>query len=93
MRTQHNPSLSRGPGSRKPFPGRTHSVPTATLGAAPPSPLVCRRGHLWLREVGTHAHDSQLGAARGPLSPQCGRGSAHLVKRRSSTCWGVPKAL
>lgn len=91
--TQHNPSLSRGPGPRKHFPGCTQLVPTVTLGAAPPFPLVCRRGQLGLRAVDGHSHDSQLEGGRVPLSPQFRRGSAHLVKRRSSTCWGVPKAL
>ena len=73
----------------KHFPGHTHLVPRATLWAAPPFPLVCRRGQLGVREVGRHSHDSQLEAARVPLSLQFGRGSAHLMERRSSTCWGT----
>ena len=87
------PQPFQGTRFRKHFPGHTHLVPTATLGASPPFPLVCRRDQMGLREVGRHSHDSELEAAQFPLSPQLGRGSAHLMKRRSSTCWGVPKAL
>ena len=90
--------------SAQPQPFQGTRLPKALSGTHPLSahshpggcsslPLVCRRGPLGLREVGTHSHDSQLEAARVPPSPQFGRGSAHLVKRRSSTCWGVPKAL
>ena len=78
---------------QKHFPGCTHLVPTAKLCAALPFLLVCRRGQLGFRKVGRRSHNSLLEAARVPLSPQFRRGSAHLVKRRSSTCVGVPKAL
>ena len=54
-----------------------------------PSPPAPRRGQLGLREVGRHSNDSQLLAARVPLSPQFWRGSAHLVKRRSSAAGGT----
>ena len=84
--TQHNPSLS-GARFQQHFPGLIHLVPTAKVWAALSFILVCRRGQLGLREVGRHSHDSQLEAALVRLSSQFGRGSAHLVKSRSSTCW------
>ena len=82
------PQPFQGSRFQKHFPGRTHFIPTPKLWAAPPFIIVCRRGQLGLREVGRHSHDSQLEAALVPRSPQFGRRSAHLVKRRSSTCWG-----
>ena len=39
-----------------------------------------------------HSQDSQLEGGQVFPSTQWGRGSAHLVNRRSSTCWGAPKS-
>lgn len=89
--SQHNHSHSRGPGSQKPLSSmHPHSPPRGLL---LPFPSSAEGGQLGLTEVERHSHDQQPDGGQVSQSIQWGRGSAHLVKRRSSTCWGVPKAL
>ena len=89
--SQHNHSHSRGPGSQKPL-SRMHPR-SPPRGLLLPFPSSAEGGQLGLTEVERHSHDSQLDGGQVSPSTQWERVSAHLMKRRSSTCWGVPKAL
>ena len=70
---------------------RTHPL-SPPRGLLLPFPSSAEGGQLGLTEVERHSQDSQLEGGQVFPSTQWGRGSAHLVNRRSSTCWGAPKS-